>query len=80
MLQLFSQGSCTPDDLYRTRTPTPTLLQLIFSVNSSSIPYCTPGKSVSKTQMSSARRDLDWSAASYRLLFDGDDAILHNAV
>jgi len=28
--------------------------------------------------MSAARRDLDWSAESARLLFDGDDAILHN--
>jgi hypothetical protein len=30
--------------------------------------------------MSAARRDLDWSAASARLLFDGDDAVLHNTV
>jgi hypothetical protein len=51
-----------------------------FSVNSSTIPYCPLGKSVSKTQMSAARRDLDWSAASARLLFDGDDAFLHNTV
>jgi len=51
-----------------------------FSVNSSAIPYCPPGKSVSKTQMSAARRDLDWSAASARLLFDGDDAVFHNTV
>ena len=42
-----------------------------FSVNSSAIKYCPPGKSVSKTQMSAARRDLDGSAASARLLFDG---------
>ena len=53
-------------------------LSINFAVNSSAIPYCPPGKSVSKTQMSSARRDLDRSAASARLLFDGDDAILHN--
>jgi len=51
-----------------------------FSVNSSAIPYCPPGKSVSKTHMSAARRDLDWSAASARLVFDGDYAFLHNAV
>ena len=51
-----------------------------FSVNSSAIPYCPPGKSVSKTQMSAVRRDLDWSAASARLLFDGDNAVLHNTV
>ena len=51
-----------------------------FSVNSSTIPYCPPGKSVSKTQMSAARLDLDRSAASARLLFDGDDAVLHNTV
>jgi hypothetical protein len=50
-----------------------------FSVNSSAIPHCPPSKSVSKTQMSAARRDLEWSAASARLLFDGDDAILHNS-
>jgi hypothetical protein len=49
-------------------------------VNSSAIPYCPPGKSVSKTQMSAACRDLDWSAASARPLFDGDVAILHNTV
>ena len=30
-----------------------------FSVNSSAVPYCQPGKSVSKTQMSAARRHLD---------------------
>ena len=29
-----------------------------FSVNSSAIPYCPPGKSVSRTQMSAVRRDL----------------------
>ena len=40
-----------------------------FSVNSSAIAYCPPGKFVSKTQMSAAR-----------LLFDGDNAILHNTV
>jgi len=33
-----------------------------------------------KTQMSAARRDLDCSPASARLLFDGDDAVLHNTV
>jgi hypothetical protein len=49
-------------------------------VNSSAIPYCPPDKSVSKTQMSAARCYLDWSAASARLLFDGDDAILLNTV
>jgi len=49
-----------------------------FSVNSSAIPYCPPGKSVSKTHTSAARRYLDWSAASARHLFNGDDAILHN--
>ena len=52
-----------------------------FSVNSSAIPYCQPGKSVSKTQISAARRDLDWSTASARLLFDGDDdAVLHSTL
>ena len=51
-----------------------------FSVNSSAIPYCPPGKPVSRTQMSTARRDLVWYAASARLLFDGDDAVLHNTV
>ena len=30
--KLFSQGSCTPGDLYRTRTRTPTLFQLIFQL------------------------------------------------
>jgi hypothetical protein len=30
--------------------------------------------------MSAARRDLDWSAASARLLFDGDNAVLHSTV
>jgi len=50
------------------------------SVHSSAIPYCPPGKSVSKTQMSAARRDVDWSAASAHLQFDGDDAILCNTV
>jgi len=49
-----------------------------FSVNSSAIPYCPPCKSVSKTQTSAVRRDVDWSAASARLLFEGDDAVLHN--
>jgi hypothetical protein len=43
-----------------------------FSVNSSGIPYCTPGKSVSKKQMPAARLDLYWSAASARLLYDTD--------
>ena len=80
MLQLFSQGSCTPSDLYRTRTCTPALVQLTFSVNFSAIPYCPPGKCVSKTHMSAARRDLDWSATSARLLFDADDAVLRNTV
>jgi len=51
-----------------------------FSVNSSAIPYCPPGRFVSKTQTSAARRDLDWSATSVRLLFYWDDAILHNTV
>jgi hypothetical protein len=51
-----------------------------FSVNSSAIAYCPPGKSVSKTQMFAARRDLDRSVASAYLLFDGDDAVLHNTV
>jgi hypothetical protein len=51
-----------------------------FSVNSSAIPYCPLVKSVSRTQMSAARRDLDWSAALARLPFDGDDAFLHNTV
>ena len=46
-------------------------------MNSSAIPHCPPGKPISKTQMSAARRDLDWSAASARLLFDGDDANLN---
>jgi hypothetical protein len=50
------------------------------SVNCTAIPYCPPDKSVSGTQMSAARRDLDRSAASARRLFDGDDAILHNTV
>ena len=45
-------------------------------MSSSAIPYRPPDKSVSKTQVSAARRDLDWSAASARLLFDRDDAIL----
>jgi hypothetical protein len=31
-------------------------------------------------QLSAARRGLEWSAASERLLFDGDDAILRNSV
>ena len=53
---------------------------VIISVNSSAIPYCPPGKSVSKTQMSAARRDLYWPAASARLLFDGDDAVFRNTV
>jgi hypothetical protein len=56
------------------------IFSINFSVNSSAIPYCPPGKSVSKTQMSAARRDLDWSAASAHLLFDGDDAVLHNTI
>ena len=51
-----------------------------FSVNSSSIPFCPPVKTVSKTLMSTARRYLDWSAASARLLFDRDDAILRNTI
>jgi hypothetical protein len=51
-----------------------------FSVNSSAIPYCPSGKSVPKTQISAARRGLDWPAASVRLLFDGDTAVLHNTV
>jgi len=29
-LQLLSQGSCTPGDMYRTRTRTPTIFKLIF--------------------------------------------------
>ena len=41
--------------------------------------HCPPGRSVSKTQMSAAHRDLESSAASARLLFDGDD-VLHNTV
>jgi hypothetical protein len=49
-----------------------------FSVNSSTIPYCTPGKSVYITQLPAARRGLEWSAASARLLFDGDNAMLRN--
>ena len=51
-----------------------------FSVSSSAIQYCPPGKSVPKTHMSADRRDLDWSAASARLLFDGDDAVFHDTV
>jgi hypothetical protein len=54
-------------------------IRVNFSVNSSATPQCPPGKPVSRTQMSADRRDLDWSAASARLLFDGDDAILHSA-
>ena len=50
------------------------------SVNSSAIPYCPPGKSVSKTHTSAARRDLDWSSSLARLLFDGDDAVVHNTL
>ena len=51
-----------------------------FSVNSSAIPYCPPVRFVSRTRMSAAHRDLDWSATSALLLFDGDDAVLHNTV
>ena len=40
-----------------------------FTVNSSAITYCPPGKFVSKTQMSAAR-----------LLFDGDNVILRNTI
>jgi hypothetical protein len=76
MLQLFSRGSCTPGDLYRTRTRT----QALFSVNSSANPYWPPGKSVNSTQPSAVRREIDWSAASARLLFDEDDAILRKRV
>jgi hypothetical protein len=76
----FSQGSCTPGDLYRTRTRTHALFSINFSVNSSAIPYWPPGKSVNNTQLSVVRRELHWFAASARLLFDGDDAILHNTV
>ena len=49
-------------------------------MNSSAILYRPAGKSVSKTQISAARRDLDWSAASARHLFYGDDGMLHNTV
>ena len=58
----------------------PARFHLIFSADSSTIPYCLPGKSVSKTQMSVARHNLHWSAVSARLLFYGDDAVLHNTV
>ena len=51
-----------------------------ISVNSSAIPYYPPGNSVSKTQMSAARRDLDWSVEPASFLFDGYDAMLHNTV
>jgi hypothetical protein len=54
--------------------------QINFSVNSSTIPYCPFGRSVSTTQLSAACHDLDWSAMSARLLFDGVDAILRNTV
>jgi hypothetical protein len=74
------QGSCTPGDLYRTRTRTPAHFSINFSVNSSAIPYCPPGKSVYSTQLSAARRGLEWSASSARNLFDEDDAILRNTV
>jgi hypothetical protein len=76
---LFSQGSCTPGDLYRTITRT-LHLSINFLVNFSAIPYCSPRESVPKTQMSAVRRDLDWSAASARLLFDGEDAVFPNTV
>ena len=79
-LQLLSQGSCTPGDLYRTKNTYCRTFSINFSVNSSAIPYCPLVKSVSRTQMSAARRDLDWSAALARLPFDGDDALLHNTV
>jgi len=46
-------------------------ISINFSVNCSAIPYCPPGKFVSKTQT---------SAASGRFLFDGDDAILRNTI
>jgi hypothetical protein len=39
-----------------------------FAVNSSAIPYCQPGKSVSKTQKSATRRDLYRSAAAASFL------------
>ena len=78
MLRLFSQGSCIPGDLYKNKYSR--TFSINFSADSSAIPYCPPRKSVSKTQMSAARRDPDLSAASARLLFDGDDAILHNTV
>jgi hypothetical protein len=75
----FSQGSCTPSDMYRTRTRTPALFQLIFQWILP--PFHTVRlANLSPKHMSAARRDLDWSAASARLLFDGDDAILHNIV
>ena len=73
----FPQGSCTPGDLYRTITRTPALFQLIFEWIL--LPFPTARlANVSKTQKSAARRDLDWSAESARLLFDGDDAVLYN--
>jgi hypothetical protein len=38
MLHIFSQGSCTTGDLYRTRKRTPVIFLKYFSVNSSAIP------------------------------------------
>ena len=79
MLQLFPQGSCTPGELYRTRTRTPALFQLIFQWI---LPTFRTARltNLSPNTKSAARRDLDWSAVSARLLFDGYDAVLHNTV
>jgi len=44
------------------------------------MPCCPPGNSVCNTQLPAARSDLDWSAATARVLFDGDGAIVCNTV
>jgi len=55
-------------------------VSIYFSVNSSPFRTAHLTNLSPRTQMSAACRDLDWSAASARRLFDGDDAVLHNIV
>jgi len=76
----FSQGSCTPGDLYRTRTRTPALFKLIFQWILPPFHTACHANLSPKHKISAARHNLDWSAMLARLLFEGDDAVLHNTV
>jgi len=71
--KLFSQSSCTLGDLYCTRTRTPALFQLIFQ-------WILPPFRTARLANLSPKHKCPLPAASARLWFDGDYAVLHNTV